>query len=215
MSITTSLTTDWYDVIAATSLDVRRWRRAHPGLFGHCRTADDVLSAARVNPDGILGFLIAEHQSEHQHAGRIVWHAMLPKMRVMERRDPLASLEDYTSHLWLRICTYPLAARPHRIAANLALDTLKAVKREQARLQPLRGEERSLDEVTAHRVLTQARDLGLIDASTQNLLLTVYGSDGADTDAAAEPGTASAAVRARCSRAVRRLRAHSGELCAQ
>lgn len=216
MTSAASLTADWHDVLSSTTLDIRRWRRTRPDLFGGCRSADDVLSAIRAAPDPILGFLIAEHLSEHPHAGRIVWHSMLPKMRAMTRRDPQASFEDYTGHLWLRLCTYPLAARPHRIAANLALDTLKAVKTEQVRgpgAFELRDTDQPVgDEVTARRILVTARELGLIDAATDQLLSTVYHHGIGGQDAADRLGISRALVRKRCSQAIRRLREHAPEL---
>lgn len=214
-----SLTHDWHDVLTSTELDIRRWRRARPDLFGGSTTADDVLTAIRHHSDPVLGFLLAEHQLEHPQAGRLVWHSMLPKMRVMAGRDALADFADYTGHLWLRLCTYPLAARQHRIAANLALDTLKAVKSEQVRWHTV-GEvdgaaaaaPQPADEVTAQRVISLARELGLIDAATQHLLRTVY-AEGQQGQAAAEAlGLPRTTVRYRCSRVLRRLRDHSEEL---
>lgn len=213
------LTADWLDVLAATQLDVRRWARTRSDLLGGCRSADDVLRRIRVTPDPVLGFLLAEHLTGHPHAGRIVWHSMLPKMRVMQRRDPRATFEDYTGHLWLRLCTYPLAARPYRIAANLALDTLKQVKAEQVSRELALGPERldarpgdALDELSTRRVLRAARDLGLIDAATHRVLTTVYAGELNGAEAAEALGMSRDAVRARCSRAVRRLRDHAVEL---
>lgn len=210
------LAADWRDVVASTPLDVRRWRRAHPRVFGGCRTADDVLLAIRRHGDAALAVLIAEHLCEHPQAGRIVWHSMLPKMRVMAARDPAATFEDYTGHLWLRLCTYPLTARPVRIAANLALDTLKAVKTDQARATPVAPapiEPRPQpDEITARRIIQAADELGLIDRETAWMLTVVYADGLSGQDAADRLGLTRTTVRYRCSRTLRRLREHAHEL---
>jgi len=47
----------------------------------------------------------------------------------MARRDPRAGIDDYIARLWCVINSYPLNRRPVWIAANLSMDTVKAVSR--------------------------------------------------------------------------------------
>jgi DNA-directed RNA polymerase specialized sigma24 family protein len=192
----------------------------------------------------VLGSLIGIHQrgtkhcrdrrsdpqrTSHQFAGRIVLQTMLGKLVTMAAADRRHGVEDYVGHLWARIGSYPLQARPRRIAANLALDTLKAVTREDRRptgiAEPVPvltealeriGLDRAADDpiadLTAHRVLRTAATLGLIDEPTRRLLQTVYADGLTSAEAAARHGLTPATVRFRCSRAVRRLAKHATEI---
>ncbi|SDS73915.1 RNA polymerase sigma factor [Microlunatus soli] len=221
--------------------EVGRWAADHPALVG-CGSAGDVLQAIRDRPDEVLAALIAVHQEGTRHnrvgssgrpagelAGRIVLQTMLGKLVTMARRDHRHAVEDYVGQLWARIGCYPLARRPRRIAANLALDTLKAVTRDHTRgssrvavAVPVSEEdlERAglvadprvgdgVDDLSAHRVLRTAQDLDLIDDATRRLLLSVYLEGLSSVDAAARFGLAPTTVRYRCSRAIRNLAAHA------
>lgn len=247
-----ALNAEWEDLhrdrslSAQTRSDIARWAHDHPLLSG-CRTAADVLSAIRSDPDPVLAVLIDIHQAfrlssggapvaDHL-AGRIVLQTMLGKIVAMARRDLRHAVEDYVGQFWLRIASYPLARRPRRIAANLALDTLKAVIRDSAdasastvpvtvaelelaglgypapRLTATRGLPGSADsqiaDLTAHRVLRTAHELGLVDEPTCRLLLSVYADGLSSADAAARHGLSPTTVRFRCSKAIRELARHA------
>lgn len=235
--------------------EIGRWAAEHDALAG-CRTGAEVLEAIRAAPDPVLAALIAVHQRERRthldghctgpagsgFAGRIVLQTMLGKIVTMAAADRRHGVDDYVGQLWARIGSYPLAARPRRIAANLALDTLKAVTRSDravGELVPVTtevleraglgrtglgehgvGPDGSGDpaggdqtaDLTAHRVLRTARRMGLIDEPTRRLLLTVYGDGLTSAEAAERHGLTPTTVRFRCSRAVRRLARHAEEI---
>lgn len=222
--------------------EVGRWAADHPALVG-CGTADDVLGAIRDRPDEVLAALIAVHQDrtgDNRHgpttrpsselAGRIVLQTMLGKLVTMARRDRRHAVEDYVGQLWAGIGCYPLARRPRRIAANLALDTLKAVTGDRVCGEsghpvavPVSADEleraglassvpadvEGVDDLSAHRVLRTARELELIDDATRRLLVGVYVEGLSSTEAADRFGISPATVRYRCSRAIRNLAAHA------
>ncbi len=222
--------------------EIRRWPTIHPALAG-CATPADVLAAIRADPDPLLGALIAVHQDSRRPgsaagpggqelAARIVLQTMLGKLVTMARRDRRHAVEDYVGRLWERIGTYPLNRRPRRIAANLALDTLKAVTRDRADIERNGGwipcPTTDLDrtgmrllnagdvgdtaDLTARRVLRSAQQLGLIDDATRRLLWSVYADGLTSAEAAARHRLSPATVRFRCSRAIRTLARHSGRL---
>lgn len=216
---------------------VAQWASDNPVLSG-CGNPGAVLEAIRADPDPVLAALIAIHQSlrapgsgaEDHLAGRIVLQAMLGKIVTMAGKDSRHAVEDYVGQLWARIDSYPLARRPRRIAANLALDTLKAVTHDtDGRDMPVTADELELaglghtvttagpglsdiDEVadlTVHRVLRTAHLLGLIDEPTRRLLLSVYAEGLTSADAATRHGLTPATVRFRCSKAIRRMAQHA------
>jgi DNA-directed RNA polymerase specialized sigma24 family protein len=153
----------------------------------------------------------------------------------MAGRDRRGLVDDYVGAMWCVVAQYPLTARPVRIAANLALDTLKTVHRERRcgehgpvtlclgtpGLEPLlerrlaraaQEQARELEALGAAEVIEAGRRLGLIDEGTGRLLAHVYVDGLSGRDAAARGGTSPGSLRVRCSRAVRRLAAHAGEL---
>lgn len=225
---------------------ISRWAGRYSALLG-CRTPDDVMDAVRADPDPVLAALIDIHQSQRlaasvsgDHlAGRIVLQSLLGKIVTMAARQAHHAVEDYVGHLWARIGSYPLKRRPQRIAANLALDTLKAVTREtaadpRARTVPVTDAEleraglghiargpgwpgieqdprvaEQVADLTAHRVIHAAEELGLIDEPTCRLLLSVYAEGMSSAEAAARYGLTPTTVRFRCSKAIRRMARHA------
>ena len=107
------------------------WRR----LIEDPRVEHDFASIPH-DPDAALWRLLAAQQAGDTLAGRIVLQALLGKLVRFALSDADASLDDYLAAAWERIATYPLTTRRSSVAANLALDTLKAVKREQRRAAP-------------------------------------------------------------------------------
>jgi DNA-directed RNA polymerase specialized sigma24 family protein len=174
-----------------------------------------VLASVRAAPDVVLGALL---RCGDATAHRVVLQAMLGGVVLDAARDPLHDLDEYVAELWLRIATYPLVRRPGRIAANLVLDTRKRVR---GRLVPpvdpaeLAGSAQGAEDAgpsPADLVLAEARRAALITAETERALRLVYTEGLATGQAAIVLGVAPAALRQRCSRAVRRLAAHSREL---
>lgn len=208
------------------------WAVRHD-VFSACRVLSDVLAAVRSDPDMGLHALLAEFARGQQMAGRVVLQSLLGRLVNMAGRDARAGVDDYVTALWCELAVYPLSRRPTRIAANLALDTLQAVRREHRWV--VRGEVAtwppgdSLDEIL-HRsgliqrnhnegsgpvvaeVLAAARHLRLIDASGYALLTSVYLDGLTGVEAAQRHRTTPGTVRVRCSRAVGRMTVAAAEL---
>ncbi|NNG20443.1 hypothetical protein HJ590_12890 [Naumannella sp. ID2617S] len=214
------LAAEWDYLLPRSDAVVQGWAERHSALTA-CRDLGSVLSAIAADPDPVLGALLSEDVAGCPVAARVVMQTMLPKMMAFARGDRYADTDDYLAHLWFVIRRYPLARRPHRIAANLALDTLKSVRAEwrhapvpmpESELERVMRAPEPVDPITARQLLRAARRLGLIDTDTHALLTSVY-AEGASGEVVAErhqlrPGT----VRQRCHRAVRRLAAHAQEL---
>lgn len=207
-----------------------RWAAAASVLSG-TRTLGQVLGLVSERPDEVLGVLVGAARAGDTLASRVVLQAMLGKLVRMAQVDRYAVVDDYVAALWCTVATYPLAARPRRIAANLALDTLKAVQRERrppgdtaaspqavsedADLRPAAlvgfGREVPVD-LTAIRVISAAEHRQLLDPSTGALLHSVYAEGLSGRAAADRHRTSPAAVRVRCSRAIRALTDHAAVL---
>jgi hypothetical protein len=213
---------------------VADWADQHDAL-APCRTLDDVLSAARLNSDPVLAALLAEVFVGDQLAGRVVLQSLIGRMVRMAQRDPRANIDDYLAHLWCVIGSYPLQRRPVRIAANLSMDTLRAVSRERRWLGrgdvTLLPSSESLEElleptgldgspsdslppadVEVHQVLEASSLLRLINDSDAALLRGIYADGMSGTQAARQFHTSAGMVRVRCSKLVRHLSAHAVEL---
>lgn len=207
----------------------RRWSDATPALTG-CKTPGDVLERVARDPDVVLGRLLAEVAAGDGLAARVVLQALLPKVVRMASVDPAAEVDDYVTSMWCQIAVYPLARRPTSVAANLALDTLKAVRRERtpvvdvatpphlvvlaADRRPGRvvGTSSESAGLTVAHVLTQARQHRLVDRQTAELLLSVYDEGLSGASAALRHGLSPVAVRLRCSRALKVLAGHAALL---
>jgi hypothetical protein len=228
------LNREWRGLVDDRGDALPGWARAHPDLAG-CTGLEELVLRGSRGDDAVLHALLVEAQGGVALAGRVVLQAMLGRVVRMARRDRRATVDDYVGALWCVLARYPLPARPVRIAANLALDTLKAVDRERRRperagltlwlagpdLEPLleaASGRAALDHATEMRALGAAevieagRRLRLIDEGTGHLLRHVYVDGLNGRDAAARGGTSPGSLRVRCSRAVRRLAAHAAEL---
>jgi DNA-directed RNA polymerase specialized sigma24 family protein len=212
------------------------WASRH-GVLAACVDLNDVLVAITREPDAALGALLTEVARDDRLAARTVLQAMLGKLVRMSCVDEHGPVDDYVGAMWLRILDYPLARRPRKIAANLALDTLKQVKAEQRldlrheiwpwppgrrldELHELAGQRETTDhqahlaELTGDAVLDLAVGIGLLDPKARRLLESVY-ADGLSGEAAAQRhGTSAGSIRVRCSRAVRHLARHASQLAA-
>lgn len=211
------LNVEWQEV-AETPVP-GRWRRE--AVLASAGTLADVLALVRPDPDTVMGALLRLRDGAAQ---RIVLQAMLGRAVLDAARDPLHDLDDYVAELWLGIATYPLARRPARIAANLALDARKRVRGrpvpqpvDPARLIALSASQagdpgrRGRPPVGADVavLLTRARRCGVITDAAERTLRLVY-AEGLDPDQAAVVlGVTPAALRQRCHRALRRLASHA------
>jgi hypothetical protein len=207
----------------------RSWAAALPVLAGCTRPAD-VLGRVAAAPDVVLGHLLAEVAAGERLAGRVVLQALLPKVVRMASVDPGAGVDEYVTAMWCQVASYPLARRPSAVAANLALDTLKAVRRERhpvvdvvtpphlvvvaADRRPGRvvGSQRPPSGPGVVEVLASARRHRLVDAATGELLHSVYADGLSGELAARRHGLSPGAVRTRCSRAVKVLAGHAALL---
>ncbi len=227
VGIVEALNLEWQGLDGDFRGDAELWAARHQVLTG-CRTLADVLAVVQRDADAGLHALLAEVASADQLAGRVVLQSLLGRMVRMAARDPRAGVDDYVAALWCQIRTYPLGSRPSSIAANLALDTLKAVRRErrwvvrgevttwppgdvfeglcdQAMGRTAAGPQSFVDLVGGAGVLAAAHELGLIDHSTRAILADVYLDGLSGLDVAQRHRTSAGSVRVRCSKAVRRM----------
>lgn len=216
-----ALNQEWSSVLAADA-EAREWEGSD--------NLDATLDRARRGDDATLHTLLRAAHAGSALAGRTVLQAQLGRLVQMARRDPLGCVDEYISALWCVLARYPLERRPVRIAANLALDTLKTVRSDrqwlgrspavawpagtelEALLGPADGEPGAYPEPGAAEVIAAGSRLRLIDEPTGRLLHTVYVEGLSGVDAAARHGTTPGSLRVRCSRAVHRLAAHADDL---
>ena len=128
-SVVEALDREWCELVRDHRETAAHWADRHD-VLASCRTLDDVLSVAKLNSDPVLAALLTEVSNGDQLAGRVVLQALIGRMVRMAQRDLRSSVDEYLASLWCVINNYPLQRRPVRIAANLSLDTLKAVSRE-------------------------------------------------------------------------------------
>jgi hypothetical protein len=229
-----ALDQEWRELVRVHRGTVITWAGRHPS-FAHCYSLDDILSAAKSHSDPVLAALLAEVSAGDRLAGRVVLQSLVGRMVRMAQRDPRSGIDDYLAALWHVINNYPLSRRPVRIAANLSMDTLRAVSRERSwpgrgavrlypsteslekYLEPARLDGGPSDaappiDLEAHRVLEASSQLHLIDSAEAALLSSVYADGLTGAQAARRFHTSAGTVRVRCSKALRRLAAHAVEL---
>lgn len=235
-SLVGQLNAEWSRLCAdpRTESAVARWAARQPELTG-CLALDDVEPAVCAGggeqADRILLALLRLTHAGDSLAGRTVLQLMLGKaVRIaMTRagRDTRPSLEHTAvAALWTTIATYPIERRPAKVAANIAMETLRAVTTElthqlsetptspdvlAADLLPTTGSGRTTADHELLDLLTWAVDEGAITAGDATLILDIYtpapGTDGGAA-AAERHGLSWPAARQRASRAVRKVAAH-------
>jgi DNA-directed RNA polymerase specialized sigma24 family protein len=233
-NIVEALDREWHELGGRHPETVASWGDRHDVLAPY-HSFDDVLSTARLNSDAVLAALLTEVSIGDQLAGRVVLQALIGRMVRMAQRDPRSGIDDYLAQLWSAINDYPLSRRPVRIAANLSMETLKAVSREhrwmgrgdvtfwpsseslEELLEPatLGGSPGDLPppvDVEVLQVLEASSSLSLIDDSDAELLRSVYADGMTGREAARRFHTSASMVRVRCSKAAKRLAAHAVEL---
>lgn len=181
-------------------------------------TIADVLAGIAHDPDARLGALLRCHAAGDALAGRVVLQAMLGKLVRLAAQDRRHGVSDYVAECWLRLAGYPLARRPHRVAANLALDTRRGVRAgddpgpvvDVAQL----GERSAPVVLDVSGLLRAATRLKLIDRESGACLYAVYGLGLRSHEAARELRISPALVRWRNARSIRRLAPHAVTLAA-
>ncbi|MCW3159261.1 hypothetical protein [Micropruina sonneratiae] len=182
----------------------------------HPRSLGEVLAGIADDPDAVLGGLLLRNAAGDRLAGRVVLQALLGKLVLLAARDPVHSLGDYLAECWLRLASYPLRRRPRRIAANLVLDTRRAVWSDVAApppVDPARLE--SHGEPSGPGVaglLRAATRLGLLDREAGACLFAVYGLGLRSHEAAHHLRISADLVRWRNARSIRRLAPHARSL---
>ncbi len=224
--VVTGLNAEWERLVSRTER-LPGWAE-QPALVG-CGDLDAVLAAVRRAPDAVLLALLEATRAGDELAPRVVLQAMLPKMVLMARRDRWSGVADYVAQLWCVVVGYPVDRRRTKVAANLALDTLKQVTGDRHRGPTSTSSDWLLDEAQvdeawadrsaasrreAEELLASAHDLRLLDPETGAVLRAVYLDGLSSREAAARLGGSAEMVRYRCSRAVRRLAGHARELAA-
>ena len=215
-----------------SSSEVADWVTRHPVLQG-CRDLASVLARVRAAPDEVLGALLIEARAGSTTAGRAVLQAMLGKIVLMANADPVRGIDSYLLAMWVCIRRYPIERRPQHVAANLALDSRKVARREDAgslKIVPWppgpsftdavdrqyerdhADHSRDIALLTAGDVLKAAVELELIDADAQALLGSIYAEGNRAAEVASQRCISPSAVRQRCSQAVRLLAVHSTEI---
>lgn len=225
-----ALNRDWAEIAAGHDDHSLAFAVPSPVLEA-CGGLREVERRASQGQDLVLHALLAQAGEGDPLAARTVLQAMLGRVVRLAGRDRWGSVDEYVAALWCVIARYPLAARPVRIAANLALDTMKAVHQE-ARWWPrgaaeasLPGEDldglldrwhqrASLDhqvaaQLAAAEVIEAGGQLQLLDDAARALLRLVYVEGLSGAQAAARHGSTPGSVRVRCSRAVRTLSEHA------
>ena len=227
--VVAALNREWTELVDQAVLPAA-WVAAEPALAGYHDLAEVERRAGR-GCDEVLHALLRQARAGDRLAARTVLQALLGRVVALAGRDPQGSVDEYVAALWCVVVRYPLTTRPVRIAANLALDTMKTVHRE-VRWWPRGGAEvqlpgddldlaldawqraASLDhqasaEVAAAQVIDAGRRLQILDEPTRVLLRLVYVEGLTGAEAASRHGSTAGSVRVRCSRAVRKLSAQS------
>lgn len=184
----------------------------HPGTLG------DVLAAVADDPDAVLADLLARHAAGDELAGRVVLQAMVGKLVLLAARDGAHQLGDYLAECWLRLGSYPLRRRPRRIAANLAMDTRRAVWAADAQtplVDPAQLPEQAWPTTPGVTGLVRAATrLGLLDRDSGACLYAVYELGLRSHEAAQHLRISPELVRWRNARSLRRLAPHAARLVA-
>jgi hypothetical protein len=233
-SVAGQLNTEWARLCAdaGTNVAVGRWATstaalAELGTLGELEPA--VSAASPAVADQILLSLIRLHQAGDHLAGRAVLQLMLGKaIRIASSRagrDSRQNLEQTAvTALWTVIATYPAHRRPTKVAANLAMDTLRLVTAELNHCQAetpaspdtlaATGEDRAPADEPADlellNLLAWAVDHNTVSKADATLIMDIYcpaqGEEGGAA-AAARHGLSWPAARQRASRAVRKITA--------
>lgn len=222
------LNAEWRDLYADRDLP-KAWIAGAlprpPATYGQLLA--DIAGGTKARTDALLHALLVRHRDQDPTAGRVVLQVMLGSTHNLIRTAAARHLDDPAAEAieatWATISRYPLH-RTTSVAANVALDSLKALSRPvEAPLpagdtlrthldrQALSGRLHAPDAIHADEealeLLKWAHDHDVLDREAITLLARVYlGEQPADYAALAEVyGVTQPALRKRISRAVTRL----------
>jgi len=82
-----ALDQEWCELVRAHATAASVWADRYDALAA-CRSLDDVLRAARLNSDPVLGALLTEVSTGDRLGGRVVLQALVGRMVRMAQRDP-------------------------------------------------------------------------------------------------------------------------------
>ncbi|SDS69193.1 hypothetical protein [Jiangella sp. DSM 45060] len=227
-SLIGQLNAEWLRLCADPASDaaVARWR-----LVG-LRSLGDLEAAVRRDADGVLMPLLRLGRRGDQLALRSVFQLMLGKaVRIAAThagRDTRANLEQAAvTALWTVVAGYPVERRPVKVAANIAMDTLRLTVNELAHqrhetpsspeyLHPAEGGGAASDRARAGGpadlelldLLAWAVGNGTVSREDATLLVDIYApapGQAGGSAAADRHGISWAAARQRASRATRRI----------
>ncbi|WP_129710996.1 hypothetical protein [Haloactinopolyspora alba] len=230
-SLIGQLNAEWARLCAddATADAVRCWARYHRALDG-CTGLADVEAAVAGSADDVLLALLGLAHDGDGLAGRTVLQLMLGKaVRIAAShsgRDTRESLEHAAvSALWTTIATYPTDRRPARVAANIAMDTVRAVcgelahdRVESPQAPEALGRPGEISAVSEHdggpadqeliELLAWAVAADIVSAADATLIVDVYApapGEAGGAAAATRHGVSWPAARQRASRAIRKI----------
>lgn len=134
MHLLQQLDQDWSRLVAGGDAHraCLRWRREEP-VLSHVTCAEQLVQQIRTadhpsRSDELLSALVQRAPTDDL-AARAVLQALIPGLTCLIRSLQHADLEEVEATVlaaaWFRIRTYPHARRPHRVAANILLDTRK------------------------------------------------------------------------------------------
>lgn len=206
------------------------WSGEHAALAG-CTSLSAVEHAvatgSRADADAVLLMLLRRGRDGDALATRAVLQLMLGKaIRIAAThtgRDTRAVLEDTAiTALWTVVANYPIERRPTKVAANIAMDTLRLTVAELSHQQHetptgpehVRGTDSAGDDLPPDLelldVLMWAVETATISPQDATLVLDIHapgpGREGGPV-AAERHGLTWAAARQRSSRAIRRIAA--------
>lgn len=218
------LNTQWRDHYADRGIP-KAWTAAlpePPATYGQLLA--DIAGGTRDRADRLLHSLLTLHRGGDTCAGRVVLQVMLGSTHRLIGTAAARHLDDPAAEAiaatWATISTYPLH-RTTSVAANVALDALKALPRPDA--LPIPAGDALVDHIHSTTARVDDGDLGpdheavellqwahthdILDADTITLLARVYlGQQRADYPTLAlEYQLSQPALRKRISRAVARL----------
>jgi hypothetical protein len=218
-SLVGQLNAEWVRLCAdpASARAVARWR------LPSVATPADLELAVRRDADAVLLALLRRGQAGDALALRSVFQLMLGKaVRIAAThagRDSRPALEQAAvTALWTVVASYPVARRPVKVAANIAMDTLRLTVDELAHqrhespagdehLHPAAGTDPPPD-LELFELLAWAVGNGTVSHEEATLLVDIYappaGRPGGKA-AAERHGLSWAAARQRASRATRRI----------
>lgn len=133
------LVRDWVRLAALpdSAHQLRKWGRTESALRGIAsleELLDRIDAGDAEQTDALLLALVRLAQAGRTLAGRTVLQAMLPKLKSMAWRTSGSSSDDWDlqdrrqvgiAEFWEVLSTYPVDRRTRKVAANLALDTLR------------------------------------------------------------------------------------------